>query len=87
MTPLWRICHGCVGKIPRGELLWPERVDSSQRQTLALSPLSNSHGGFLMQPMNFVVAAMALLVLVSVMGGTIVVVAGVTPMVINAAAN
>jgi hypothetical protein len=40
-----------------------------------------------MQPMNFVVAAMALLVLVSVMGGTIVVVAGVTPMVINAAAN
>jgi len=37
--------------------------------------------------MKVVVATMSLLVLVFVMGGTIVVVAGVTPMVINAAAN
>jgi hypothetical protein len=37
--------------------------------------------------MNFVVATMSLLVLVFVMGGTILIVAGMTPMVINAAAN
>jgi hypothetical protein len=41
-----------------------------------------------MQPMKFVVATMSLLVLVFVMGGTIVVVAGVlTPKVITAAVN
>ena len=85
---MWRICHGCLGKIPRGELLRPERVNSSQRQTLALSPFSNAYGGFVMQPMKFVVATMSLLVLVFVMGGTIVVVAGVlTPKVITAAVN
>jgi hypothetical protein len=37
--------------------------------------------------MKFVVATMSLLVLVFVMGGTIVVVAGVTPKVITAAVN
>ena len=75
-------------KIPRGELLRPERVDSSQRRTLALSPFGNAYGGFVMQPMKFVVATMSLLVLVFVMGGTIVVVAGVlTPKVITAAVN
>ena len=41
-----------------------------------------------MQPMKFVVATMSLLVLVFVMGGTIVVVAGVfTPKVITAEVN
>ena len=50
--------------------------------------VSNAYGGFVMQPMKFVVATMSLLVLVFVMGGTIVVVAGVlTPKVITAAVN
>ena len=84
-TSVWRICHGCLGKTPRGELLRPERVHPSQRQTLALSPFSSAYGGFVMQPMKFVIATVSLLVLVFVMGGTIVVVGGVlTPKVITA---
>ena len=85
---VWRICHGCLRKIPRGELLRPERVDPSQRQTLALSRLVMHTGGFVMQPMKFVIATVSLLVLVFVMGGTIVVVGGVlTPKVITAAVD
>ena len=34
-------------KDPRGEPFRPEKVDSSQRQTLALSPFSNAYGGLL----------------------------------------
>ena len=71
------------GTAPAGE-----SSNSSQRRTLALSPFSDAYGGFVMQPMKFVVATMSLLVLVFVMGGTIVVVAGVlTPNVITAAVN
>ena len=35
-------------KDPRGEPFRPEKVDSFQRQTLALSPFSNAYGGVVM---------------------------------------
>jgi hypothetical protein len=70
---------------PRRELLRQARVDPSERQTLALSPLSNEYGGLVMK---FVIATVSLLVLVFVMGGTMVVVGGVlTPKVITAAVD
>jgi hypothetical protein len=54
---VWLICHGCLGKIPRAELPRPERVDSSQRQTLALSPFSNAYGGVVVRTLRLSTAA------------------------------
>ena len=82
---VWRICHGCLGKDPlvgncsgRSEKPLPASDFGALRG-------SSAYGGFVMQRMKFVVATVSLLVLVSIMGGTIVVVAGVlTPKVITA---
>ena len=79
-------------RLPRKDPSWGTAQAGESRPLPASDfgalTFSNAYGGFVMQPMKFVIATVSLLVLVFVMGGTIVVVGGVlTPKVITAAVD